>query len=72
VTGVSGGIEAYIPALRRYAGTLLRDRHEVDDLVRDCLEKLDAHRQNEDLRAWLFANTHNLSSSVRCAAARRA
>jgi RNA polymerase sigma factor (sigma-70 family) len=64
MTGVLGGIEACIPALRRYAGTLLRDRQEVDDLVHDCLvralEKLDTHRENEDLRAWLFAIMHNL------------
>jgi RNA polymerase sigma-70 factor, ECF subfamily len=64
VTGASEGIEAYISALRRYAGTLLRDRHEVNDLVHDCLvralEKLNAHRENEDLRAWLFAITISL------------
>jgi RNA polymerase sigma-70 factor, ECF subfamily len=57
-------MEACIPALRRYAGALLRDRQEVDDLVHDCLvralEQLHTRRQDGDLRAWLFAIMHNL------------
>jgi Sigma-70 region 2 len=32
-------IEPMIPALRRYARALLRDRSAVDDLVQDCLER---------------------------------
>ena len=58
------GIEACIPALRRYGRTLLRDAQEVDDLVHDCLvralERLETRRSSGDLRAWLFAIMHNL------------
>ncbi len=32
-------VEPLIPALRRYARALLRDRTEADDLVQDCLER---------------------------------
>jgi RNA polymerase sigma-70 factor, ECF subfamily len=71
------GIEACIPALRRYAGTLLRDRQDVDDLVHDCLvralERIDTHREDENLRAWLFAIMHNLFiSKMRRSKAREA
>jgi len=37
MAGVMGSMEACVPALRRYARSLLRDRQEVDDLVHDCL-----------------------------------
>lgn len=64
MVGVLGQMEACIPALRRYAGALLRDRQEVDDLVHDCLlrawEQLHTRREDGDLRAWLFTILHNL------------
>ena len=57
-------MEKCIPALRRYASALLRDRQEVDDLVHDCmvraLDRLHTRRDDGDLRAWLFAILHNL------------
>ena len=57
-------IEACIPALRRYAGALLRNREDADDLVHDCLvralDKLHTRREEADVRAWLFAIMHNL------------
>lgn len=57
-------MEACVPALRRYARSLLRDRQEVDDLVHDCLvralDQLHTRRDDGDLRAWLFAIMHNL------------
>jgi RNA polymerase sigma factor (sigma-70 family) len=57
-------MEACVPALRRYARSLLRDRQEVDDLVHDCLvralDQLHTRREGGDLRAWLFAIMHNL------------
>jgi RNA polymerase sigma-70 factor (ECF subfamily) len=57
-------MEACIPALRRYAGTLLRNRQEVDDLVHDCLvralDRLHTHRGDTQMRPWLFAIMHNL------------
>jgi RNA polymerase sigma-70 factor, ECF subfamily len=57
-------IEPLIPALRRYAGAMLRDRDLADDLVQDCLERAigqwDTLRQKENTRQWLFAIAHNL------------
>lgn len=57
-------MEACIPALRRYASTLLRDRQEIDDLVHDCLlralDQMHTRREDADMRAWLFAIMHNL------------
>jgi len=57
-------MEASIPALRRYATSLLRDHQEVDDLVHDCLvraiDRLDTRRSDGNVRAWLFAIMHNL------------
>jgi len=50
--------------LRRYAGSLLRDRQEVDDLVHDCvvraLDRLHTRRDEGEMRPWLFAIMHNL------------
>ena len=64
VTGVLSHMEARIPALRRYATALLRNREEADDLVHDCLvralDKLHTRRDDADVRAWLFAIMHNL------------
>jgi RNA polymerase sigma-70 factor (ECF subfamily) len=57
-------IEACIPALRRYAWSLLRSREDADDLVHDCLaralDKLHTRRDDADVRAWLFTILHNL------------
>jgi RNA polymerase sigma-70 factor, ECF subfamily len=64
VSGVLTRIEACIPALRRYASALLRNREDADDLVHDCLvralDKLHTRRDDADIRAWLFAIMHNL------------
>ncbi len=64
MTGPVGLVEACIPALRRYAATLLRDRQEVDDLVHDCLvralDQIHTRRADADMRPWLFAIMHNL------------
>ncbi|MDB5590367.1 sigma-70 family RNA polymerase sigma factor [Enterovirga sp.] len=61
---VSTRLERHIPALRRYAWALLRDREAADDLVQDCLERAVGRwalrRRDGDLRAWLFAILHNL------------
>jgi RNA polymerase sigma-70 factor (ECF subfamily) len=57
-------IESCVPALRRYAHTLLGGRQHADDLVQDCLvrslSKLHTHRDDADIRAWLFTIMHNL------------
>ncbi len=64
MTSVVSSIEACIPALRRYASVLVRDRQDVDDLVHDCLvralDQLHTRREEGDLRAWMFAIMHNL------------
>ena len=57
-------VEAHIPALRRFARTLLRgDRERADDLVQDCLERALAHwhkrKPDRDLRGWLFTILFN-------------
>ena len=61
---VMASMEACIPALRRYAWALLRDRQEADDLVHDCLlralDRLHTRRTDAELRPWLFAIMHNL------------
>jgi len=58
-------IEPLLPALRRYARALLRDRTQADDLVQDTLERAVSHwdqrRTDRDTRAWLFAILHNLA-----------
>lgn len=57
-------LQAYIPALQRYALVLLRDRQGVDDLVHDCLVQalthMRARRKDSDIRPWLFSIMHNL------------
>jgi len=63
-TAALAGIEACVPALRRYAWGLLRHREDADDLVHDCLEralgKLHTRHDGADLRPWLFTIMHNL------------
>jgi RNA polymerase sigma-70 factor, ECF subfamily len=57
-------IEPLIPALRRYARSLLRDRSAADDLVQDCLERAVSNwtqRKDTDPRAWIFTILHNLA-----------
>lgn len=58
-------IEPLIPALRRYARALLRDRAAADDLVQDCLERAVSRwhqrRADGDTRSWIFTILHNLA-----------
>ena len=60
-------IEPHIPALRRYAFALLRDRDRADDLVQDTLERALSRwllrRADGDVRAWLFTIQRNLHVS---------
>ncbi len=57
-------LEQCIPALRRYAYSLLYQQDQADDLVQDCLERAIKKRslwqQGTSLRAWLFTMQHNL------------
>lgn len=58
-------IEPLIPALRRYARALMRERPAADDLVQDCLERAISRwhqrRHDDDARAWIFTILHNLA-----------
>ncbi|MGJ4943692.1 RNA polymerase sigma factor [Bradyrhizobium sp. HKCCYLS1011] len=57
-------VEPLIPALRRYARALVRDRASADDLVQDCLERAISRwsqRREGEVRAWLFTILHNLA-----------
>ena len=57
-------VEPLIPALRRYARALVRNRANADDLVQDCLERAVSRwyqRRDGDVRAWLFIILHNLA-----------
>jgi RNA polymerase sigma factor (sigma-70 family) len=58
-------VEPVIPALRRYARALMKERTASDDLVQDCLERAVRHwhlrRKDGDARTWLFAILHNLA-----------
>jgi RNA polymerase sigma-70 factor (ECF subfamily) len=57
-------IEEHIPALRRYARSLVREGDGADDLVQDCLERaisrFDQFQPGTNLRTWLFTILHNL------------
>jgi RNA polymerase sigma-70 factor (ECF subfamily) len=57
-------VEPLIPALRRYARALVRDRANADDLVQDCLERAISRwsqRRDGEVRSWLFTILHNLA-----------
>ena len=57
-------IEPVIPALRRYARALVRNRAAADDLVQDCLERAVSRwnqRREGDPRPWMFTILHNLA-----------
>jgi RNA polymerase sigma-70 factor, ECF subfamily len=68
-------IRDQIPALRRYARALVRDRDSADDLVQDTLVRaINAEHQwqpGTNLRAWLFTILHNVYVGDRRKLARR-
>lgn len=74
-TDLSHQIQEEIPHLRRYAGALTRNRHDMEDLVQDCLERAIARqeqfRPGTDLRRWLFTILRNLHIDSRRKSARR-
>jgi len=57
-------IVAHLPALRRYASRLLRQRDQIDDLVQDCVERAltrrALYREDISLAAWLFTIMRHL------------
>ena len=60
-------IEDAVPALRRYAWSLLRHQQDADDLVQDTLVRaldfLPRRTRDTDMKPWLFAILHNLAVS---------
>jgi RNA polymerase sigma-70 factor (ECF subfamily) len=67
MVGVLGDIELCVPALRRHAGALLRDRAEADDLVHTsllrALDRLGSLSGHENVRVGLFATLHSVFAS---------
>jgi RNA polymerase sigma-70 factor (ECF subfamily) len=74
VSSFRQGIEAAIPALRRYARALTRDAETADDLVQDTLVR--ALRSEHlfyggDVRSWLYTILTNLNRNRLRSLARR-
>ena len=74
VSGFRQGIEAAVPALRRYARALTRNAEVADDLVQDTLVR--ALRSEHlfyggELRSWLYTILTNLNRNRLRALARR-
>ena len=74
MSGFRQGIEASIPALRRYARALTRDAETADDLVQDTLVR--ALRSEHlfhggDIRSWLYTILTNLNRNRLRSLARR-
>jgi RNA polymerase sigma-70 factor (ECF subfamily) len=70
-----GEIEALMPALRRYAWSLLRNTDDADELVQDflvqALNRLGGDLVISAVRPWLFTIMHNLFVSRLWAMRRR-
>ena len=74
MSGFRAGLEAAIPALRRYARALTHDAELADDLVQDTLVR--ALRSEHlfhggDLRSWLYTILTNLNRNRLRSLARR-
>ena len=74
MSGFRHGIEASIPALRRYARALTRNAETADDLVQDTLVR--ALRSEHlfhggDVRSWLYTILTNLNRNRLRSLARR-
>jgi RNA polymerase sigma-70 factor, ECF subfamily len=72
--GFRQGIEAAIPALRRYARALTRDAELADDLVQDTLVRAlrSEHLFHDgDIRAWLYTILTTLNRNRLRSLARR-
>jgi RNA polymerase sigma factor (sigma-70 family) len=67
-------VRPLLPALKRYARSMLRDDSAADDLVQDCLERAVSHwdpEQMHNVQSWLFVILHNLAINHWRKAARR-
>ena len=74
MSGFRQGIEAAVPALRRYARALTRNAEVADDLVQDTLVR--ALRSEHlfhtgDIRSWLYTILTNLNRNRLRSLARR-
>ena len=74
MSGFRQGVQATIPALRRYACALTRDAEVADDLVQDTLVR--ALRSEHlfhggDIRSWLYTILTNLNRNRLRSLARR-
>ncbi|GIK83095.1 MAG: RNA polymerase sigma factor [Alphaproteobacteria bacterium] len=74
MSGFHQGIQASVPALRRYARALTRNAETADDLVQDTLVR--ALRSEHlfhggDIRSWLFTILTNLNRNRLRSLARR-
>jgi RNA polymerase sigma-70 factor (ECF subfamily) len=74
LSGFTEGVEAAIPALRRYARALTRNADTADDLVQDTLVR--ALRSEHlfhggELRSWLYTILTNLNRNRLRSLARR-
>ena len=68
-------VEPMIPALRRYARSLLKDHASANDLVQDTLERVMTRWHQRDpeanARTWVFTILHNLAMNRLRRTARR-
>jgi RNA polymerase sigma-70 factor, ECF subfamily len=71
--GFRQGIEAAVPALRRYARALTRNAELADDLVQDSVRALRSEHlfHGGDLRSWLYTILTNLNRNRLRSLARR-
>jgi hypothetical protein len=64
------GMEEAIPALRRYARTLLRNPQDADDLVHDvlirALDHMSSRRTDQPIRPWLLRRRMTCTASRPC------
>ena len=74
MSGFRQGIQATIPALRRYARALTRDAEAADDLVQDTLVRTLRSEHlfhGGDIRSWLYTILTNLNRNRLRSLARR-
>jgi RNA polymerase sigma-70 factor (ECF subfamily) len=72
--GFQQGVQAAVPALRRYARALTRDAELADDLVQDTLVRALRSEQlfhGGDIRSWLYTILTNLNRNRLRSLARR-
>src|SRR3954451_20101616 len=74
VSGFRQGVEAAVPALRRYARALTRNAELADDLVQDTLVRALKSEHlflGGDIRSWLYTILTNLNRNRLRSLARR-